>query len=344
VTAFLGLPRNWPLLTKLIMALAIAMVPMVILAAVLAAAEPVAFADHAPSTVRWSLAILALLMWLSAMMMSWFSIHRLVTGPLYAIERLMADYGQSSDPARTRLRSGDRDHGSAEINALAACFDEMADQIDRHTRELAGALVEQQRLTREVHHRVKNNLQIISSLLSLQARDALTPEIMQTYAVIQARIAALTHVHRWMYDDATSNGVDLKSLVGELCAGLQSSLVSPNHPDVTITFQTAAIVIHPDIAVPVAFLLTELASLAALYGTPGPLHIGVTTVQDAGFTTLTVTAPGFDDVDRIAATSMTPTARIIHGMARQLRSTLVHDPVGGNYSVSFSATAPRPAS
>ncbi|MBC7519983.1 MAG: hypothetical protein H7268_02645 [Sandarakinorhabdus sp.] len=344
MTAFLGLPGKWPLLSKLVMALAIAMVPMVIFAAVLAANNPAAPGDHSPSHLQWSWAILLLLMWLSAVTMSWFAIRRLVTGPLHSIERLMADYGQSSDPARTRLRSGQRDHGSAEINALAACFDVMADQIDRHSRELAGALVEQQRLTREVHHRVKNNLQIISSLLSLQARDAVAPEIMQTYAVIQARIAALTHVHRWMYDDATSNGVDLKSLVGELCAGLQSSLVSPNHPDVTMACQTQAIIIHPDVAVPVAFLLTELASLAALHGAPGPLQVVVATTQDSATTTLTVTAPGFADIDRIATTGTTPTARIIRGMVRQLRGTLAHDPDAGNYSVTFAASPSRPAS
>lgn len=340
VTGYFTPPRHWSLSAKLAAALAIAMAPMGLLAMVLAGTSMAAFDVARPSPALLLAIVLPLLMWLAALLTGWFAVHRLVAGPLDSIQRLMADYGQSSDPARTRLRFGDRDHGSNEINALAASFDAMADQIDRHSRDLAGALVEQQRLTREVHHRVKNNLQIISSLMSLQARDAVSPEILQTFAVIRSRIAALTHVHRWMYDDATSSGVDLRSLIGELCAGLEASLVSPDHPAVTVACRTDAIIIHPDVAVPVAFLLTELAGLAALHGPPGALHIGVTATRAGGSTTLAITAKGFAGVDRIAAASMTPTARIIHGMARQLRSALTHDAVAGRYALVFAASSP----
>ena len=281
---------------------------------------------------------LPVLIWLTALFAGWFAIDRLVVQPLRAIEIGMAVYGRSSDPARTQLRFGGRDFGSTELSSLAASFDAMADEVDKHSRNLRGALVEQQRLTREVHHRVKNNLQIVSSLLSLQARGAESVDSAQTYAVIQARLAALMHVHRWMYDDATSNGVDLTALAGELCAGLEASLVSPAHPVVTVASDIAPIILHPDAAVPVAFLITELTTLAALHSDIGRLTVRMQATTTDGTTCLAVETAGFIGTDHIAAASMTPTARIIHGMARQLRSTLVHDPVAGRYSVTFAGS------
>ena len=332
--------RRWQLSVQVVVALAMAMLPMGVLAVLLAVKSHAAFGGAPPTLAQWLSMGLPILMWLAALLTAWFAVHRLVVQPLARLQRLIAAYGFSSDPARTQLRMSAAGHDSAEIASLSASFDTMADAIDTHSRELRDALAEQQRLTREVHHRVKNNLQIVASLLSLQARAADSPEVVQTYAVIQARIQALTQVHRWMYDDATSHGVDLQALIGDLCAGLETSLVSPDHAVVTVSCRVDAIVIHPDVAVPVAFLVTELASLAAHYGAPGPLDVRVNASAAAGTTTITIAAAGFVGRDRIAAASMLPTARIIHGMARQLRGALAHDPATGAYSVRFASSLP----
>jgi two-component sensor histidine kinase len=334
------LTRRWQLSTQVVAALAIAMLPMGVLAVLLAIQSHAAIGEARPTLAQWLSMTLPVLMWVAALLTAWFAVHRLIVQPLARLRRLIEAYGDSSDPARTQLRMRDAGHDSAEIAILATSFDRMADAIDDHSRDLRDALAEQQRLTREVHHRVKNNLQIVTSLLSLQARAADSPEVVQTYAVIQARIQALTQVHRWMYDDATSHGVDLQALVGDLCAGLETSLISPDHLQVTVTPRVDAIVIHPDVAVPVAFLVTELASLAAQYGDRGPLAMLVNAHEAGGTTIISVAAPGFVGVDRIAAARMVPTARIVHGMARQLRGALVHDPDAGSYSVGFASSPP----
>ena len=319
----------------------LALLPMGLLAGVLTARSYSAWGStHTELSAGQAIGIgLPVLIWLAALLAGWFAVDRLVVKPLRAIERGMAIYGASANPGRTQLRFGARDFGSTELASLAASFDAMANEIDEHSRNLHCALTEQKRLTREVHHRVKNNLQIVSSLLSLQARGAETLETAQTYAAIQVRLAALMQVHRWIYDEPASNGVDLKALARELCSGLQGSLLSPAHPEVKVRCNAAPGVIHPDAAVPVAFLITELTNLAALRAAPGPLEVLVTTTTTGDETCLTVEAQGFIDTDSISPDSQTPTARIIHGMARQLRSTLVHDPAIGCYSVTFSSTA-----
>ena len=335
-----GLTRRWQLSTQVVLALAIAMLPMGVLAVLLAIQNHAAIGAARPTLAQWLSMTLPILMWLAALLTGWFGVHRLVVEPLARLQRLIEDYGHSADLARTQLRMRAAGHGSIEIANLAFSFDSMADAIDDHSRELRDALAEQQRLTREVHHRVKNNLQIVTSLLSLQARDADSPEVVQTYAVIQARIQALTQVHRWMYDDATSHGVDLKALVGDLCAGLETSLLSPDCLSVAVTSRVDMILIHPDVAVPVAFLVTELASLAAHYGERSALHVQVDAREADGRVTISIATAGFAGVDRIAAARMLPTARIIHGMTRQLRGALVHDPRAGAYSVSFASSLP----
>ena len=332
---------NRRLATTLGGALVLALLPMGLLAAVLTARSYSAWgATHTELSAGQAIGIgLPILIWLAALLAGWFAIDRLVVKPLRAIERGMAIYGASTNPGRTQLRFGARDFGSAELASLAASFDAMANEIDENSRNLHSALVEQKRLTREVHHRVKNNLQIVSSLLSLQARGADTPETAQTYGAIQTRLAALMQVHRWMYDEPNCNGVDLKSLARDLCAGLQASLLSPCHPEVLVMCEAAPNMIHPDAAVPVAFLVTELTNLAALHAPEGPLTVRVTSTVANSETCLAIEAPAFIGVDSISPNSPTPTARIIHGMARQLRSALVHDPEAGRYSVTFASAA-----
>lgn len=324
---------------QMIAGMALAMLPIGVLAVVLAVQNHAAIGPAQPTFGQAFRIMLPVLMWLGAVLFGWFAVHRLIVEPLAAIQRLIEQYGNSSDPARTNLRLSELDHRSAEIETLAASFDTMADAVDAHSRDLRGAIAEQRRLTREVHHRVKNNLQIVASLLSLQARDADSPEVVQTYAMIQARIQALTQVHRWMYDDAISHGVDLQALVGDLCAGLEISLVSADHPRVTLACRVEAIVIHPDVAVPVAFLVTELASLAVLFSSPGPVDIAVSARDKGGRTTLAIQSPAFAGTDHVAVASRLPTSRIVHGMARQLRSELDHDTHAGIYSVGFVANA-----
>jgi two-component system, sensor histidine kinase PdtaS len=77
---------------------------------------------------------------------------------------------------------------------------------------------------REVHHRVKNNLQVVASLLNLHARGAKTEDASAAYASIQRRVDALAVVHRNHYAELEENrGVALKPLISELGANLRAN-------------------------------------------------------------------------------------------------------------------------
>ena len=202
--------------------------------------------------------------------------------------------------------------------------------------ELEQAHQEQNRLRRELHHRVKNNLQIIASLLALTARDADDPGLVRSLADISARVDTLTRAQHWIYEDLTERGVDLRALVTDLCTGLERSLVCQRHHLVRMRCLTARMYVCPDLAVPTSFLLTEFAGLAARYGAVGTLHVALAFARRDDRMTLAVASPSFIGHDYLGKYPEQPAARLILGMVRQLDGQLSYDRNRGRYAVSFS--------
>jgi two-component sensor histidine kinase len=202
--------------------------------------------------------------------------------------------------------------------------------------ELERAHCEHHRLTRELHHRVRNNLQIVSSLLALTARDAEDPALVRSLGDVAARVDTLTRAQHWIYEDVTQRGVDLQALVGDLCTGLERRLKSQRHRRVRMRCLTAGLFVSADLAVPTSFLLTEFAGLAARHGAAGPLHIALALATDADRLTLAVASRSFVGHDYLMKQPDQPAARLILGMVRQLGGQLAHDSNRGRYAVSFA--------
>ncbi|WP_185965187.1 sensor histidine kinase [Glacieibacterium frigidum] len=333
--------RNWPLAAKVIAALTLTLLPLGIVAVLVAvrnyraAGAALGRSDDIGMTLVQLLGItLPLLMWIAALAIGWVIASRLIVRPLTRMRRAVDRY--TAGDASVRL--GSQRFFSLEVEALADAFDGMAERIADYAVETEAAITEQQRLTREVHHRVKNNLQIVSSLLSLQAREAKSDDVAHAYAIIQARVAALAVVHRWMYESAVpggAEGVDLRAMATDICAGLEQSVASTEHLPLRIHCEIASLYVGQDTAVPIAFVITELVSCAARLTTPAPLAVTIDIGMEGTGGVLGVAAPAFVGIDILALNSGDPASRIVHGMARQLRSPLRHDAAAGRYSISF---------
>lgn len=333
--------KNAPLAAKVMIALAVTLLPFGVLAVVAAvrsyAAAVARGASEALSASQTLTIALPVFMWLAALGIGWIVANRLIVRPLTRMRLVVESYAAGD----TSARLDGRQYFSREVGALADAFATMADDIALHDAELNVALAEQKRLTREVHHRVKNNLQIVSSLLSIQSREAANAEVAHAYATIQARVSALAIVHRWMYEsDAPGGGagVDLKALTTDLVAGLEQSLAASERVAVSITPVIERLFVSQDIAVPLAFLITELVSCAARAGAPEALEAFVTAHRSEARATLCITAAVFAGADQFAGGTH-PSGRIVSGMARQLRSPLVHDAVAGSYCITFMLPA-----
>ncbi len=130
-------------------------------------------ADTAPiRAIEWLMVLLPILMWLAAGLIGWLVMERLVLRPLGRLQKSVDGFDIAHGPLRTPALKTP----SQEIRSLAQAFtDATARQIE-HEAELAESLARQRRLTREVHHRVKNNLQVVASLINLHARGAQAPK------------------------------------------------------------------------------------------------------------------------------------------------------------------------
>jgi two-component sensor histidine kinase len=271
-----------------------------------------------------------ILMWLWASFVGWIIVQRLLLRPLGRIQKIISAY-----------KPGDRgvdlpavSSPAAEIGALGQAFDQVTRTVARHEAELEAAVVRQTRLVREVHHRVKNNLQVVASLLNLHARGSPNEEVATAYASIQRRVDALAVVHRNHYAELEENrGVALKSLITELTANLRATAPA-SAAGMQIRLDIDPFYVTQDVAVSVAFLITEIAECGMLRGAG---LVSITLDGDApGSARLSI------EVDALAGRPDGDAAfeerfdRIVTGLARQLRSTLDHDAERGLYAVSIA--------
>lgn len=201
----------------------------------------------------FSNAATALLMWLAALLATGWGVGRLVTRPLRRIRRGILAYSDGNERARIR----NIDELPQEIRALAESFNRMADALAARDVALMKAVARQKALTREVHHRVRNNLQIVNSLMSLQSRKAETASESAIFSEVQRRVTALGLVHEAIYQGDDLSSVKLDLLLRDLCAATGHSLRSEGTP-VSFTVIADRLTASAGIAVPLAFLITEI--------------------------------------------------------------------------------------
>ena len=142
----------------------------------------------------------------------------------------------------------------------------------RAEEQLHASLQEKELLLSEVHHRVKNNMQVISGLLDLQARSTGNPELTEMLHESQSRIHAMSLVHEKLYGSKDFARIDLAGYVKTISQDLfQSYKINPREIDLII--QTDGDV-YVDInkAIPCSLILNELISNALKHAFPEDRH------------------------------------------------------------------------
>lgn len=260
---------------------------------------------------------LPLLMWVVAALLSWYLVRRLLLVPLARLERAVVDY----QPGEGSLVLPERLGAAEEIRSLGAAFERAVDRLESSDQQMAEALHGQRRLVREVHHRVKNNLQVIASLLNIHGRSATTPESRAAYAAISRRVDALSVVHRNHFAEVEeSRGIALRPLLTELGQILRAS-APESAASTSIHLDADALHTTQDAAVAVAFFVTELIEFAMLQGAAQPIEIELKRTSELA-ASLTVSSDALVANSEQQSVERTQFERVISGLARQLRSTL----------------------
>ena len=124
------------------------------------------------TTVDRLMLLLPVLMWVAAALITWVLVSRLLIRPLKKLERAVLDYQPGTGELVLPRKAGP----ATEIQELRDAFARAVARVDESEQEMSSALEGQRRLVREVHHRVKNNLQVVASLLNIHGRSAETAE------------------------------------------------------------------------------------------------------------------------------------------------------------------------
>jgi two-component sensor histidine kinase len=281
--------------------------------------------------VDFLMIVLPVLMWLFAALIGWLILQRLLLRPLALVQRAVSAY-----------RPGDREIAlpkvaspAREIGDLGTAFDQVVQTVSRHEAELEAAVERQTRLVREVHHRVKNNLQVVASLLNLHARGAPNEQVSAAYASIQRRVDALAVVHRNHYAELEENrGVALKSLISELAANLRATAPA-SASGMAIRLDLAPYYATQDVAVSVAFLVTEIAEYAMLCGAAS-VAIALEDGDKPGTAMLIIESESLRSETPCDDMLTERFQRIVTGLSRQLRSVISRDETEGRYALAIA--------
>lgn len=216
-----------------------------------------------------------------------------------------------------------------EIRDLAHTLEEMADAIVGRDTSLRETLAQKDALMREIHHRVKNNLQVISSLLNMQQRSLSDPAARAAMSDTRQRITALALIYRALYQGPDLKRVDLRPFLEELTAQLIAGEMTAG-PAVETELSVDALVIDPDRLAPLALFAVEAITNAqkhAFSGRGGKLTVTFEVQGDEAWLDIADNGQGGD-----AALSTTGVGRtLMTAFARQLRgrAELVRNEAGG---------------
>lgn len=285
------------------------------------------------TTIDRLLLLLPLAMWVIAALLTWLLVSRLLIRPLKRLQRAVTAYQPGDHGLDLPAKLGP----ATEIQELSESFARAVTRIEESEREMTDALEGQRRLVREVHHRVKNNLQVVASLLNIHGRTADSAEARSAYAAIGRRVGALSVVHRNHFAEMEENrGIALRPLLSELSAELRGGAPEEAR-SLLIDLESDTINTTQDVAVSVAFLVTEMVEFAMLNQPSEPIEISLRRTSELT-ARLTIASPVLVPDQANESAGKMQFERIVGGLAKQLRSNL--DRKLGRYSVDLPAFPP----
>lgn len=206
--------------------------------------------------------------------------------------------------------------------------------------ELEEQITEKETLLKEVHHRVKNNLQTVSSLLSLQARGIDDEEIRNLIKSSQNRVISMAMVHEMLYMRDDISKIKYKSYVQELGEYLVRS-VKGSENNVNLTIDIPDIELGIDTAIPLGLLINEAITNALKYGIrdddQGEIYVALRKEDNREYV-LSIGDNGVGFPERVNFKNTKSLGlKLIHNLTRQLKGSIVRDfsKKGTNYVVKF---------
>jgi two-component sensor histidine kinase len=207
----------------------------------------------------------------------WIVTDRQLTRWIIYLRRIAAAYRTGHYSVRPVL-----DDAPSEFRILGDALADMAAAIQDRDRSLREAVTQKTVLIKEIHHRVKNNLQVVMSLLSLQAAQLSDPAAQLALRQTRARINALALVHRILYEIDDQSSVNMKTLLEQLSEQTNEGF-GGDRRDLRILVDAIPRTVSGDTAVPLALFAVEALTNAFKHAYPpgrgGQIRVRLTSVE-----------------------------------------------------------------
>ncbi|WP_019669529.1 sensor histidine kinase [Eudoraea adriatica] len=190
---------------------------------------------------------------------------------------------------------------------------------------IENSLVEKDSLLKEIHHRVKNNLQMVSSLLSLQTKNTRSKAAIEALEEGKSRVKAMALIHQKLYQNDDLSVIEMQGYIESLVNSVQSVFKKGGH-NINITIDAEGVELDIDRAIPFGLILNELVSNTFKYAFPeddenGKIYIHLRKNGDQGFFEYTDNGVGLsEDSEERVNSSMG--VRLMKRLVNQLQSTL----------------------
>ncbi len=270
--------------------------------------------------------------------------HVTVAAPVRALTRRVDRWREVGVFDRANMR-----FMPTELAALTSVFDHAVGAIAERERKLERASAEQELLIKEIHHRVKNNLQIIASLLNLQANRIRGAEAKAEFGAARDRVRALATLHRHLYAEGGLHTIAMRPFLLELCGQLFQAMGEREGARIRLDVKAPDLDMSSDQAVPLALIVTEAVSNAVKYAFPAGRSGHVSVRLERGPNETIDLLIEDDGVGIPAGRAETETGirdglgiQLIRGFARQLGATLtVTEEQGTRYHLLLALRTPH---
>lgn len=209
---------------------------------------------------RFAAVLFPLALWVVSLAVAYFAVYRLVLRHVRELRSQMRRFALGNRDEPPPILTG----APGEIRDVSETFHNMARILIRDETAMEEAVAEKTVLLKEVHHRVKNNLQLIASIISMQSRVIDDADAKRVLRSVQDRVASLATIYKNLYQAEHLDSVEADRLVRDIIGQMSTASVV-NEQSIFIDTRLEPLTLLPDQAVPLTLLTTEAFTNALKY-------------------------------------------------------------------------------
>ncbi len=210
-------------------------------------------------------------------------------------------------------------------------------ELESSKGQLSKSLHEKEILLKEIHHRVKNNLQIIMSLLNIEAQEGTTKTIEEFLEISESRIHSMAMIHQSLYENNNLDSIVFQQYLEQLVSHL-ATIMGVNNNAIAFQIEAKDILLEIETAISLGLIVNELLTNTFKYAFPnqedGKVGISIQQIAENEYELIySDNGIGYDTAEQ---TNVSFGLELVKMLVKELKGTVVKVPIAGTkYSITF---------